>query len=162
MSELVRQLDKAAAEIPRGRVELPHHDLPPAKKSEGGERRDPVMLFAVGLILGCIFCGVILLVLASGSNPPGRRAATHAATDPSAAAANSNQSANSAHANSNSGSQGAAQKTESSSNSASKSSSSRAGSRKSNNRSKNGDSSRYGRAYVVSTPGKPPRMYEPQ
>jgi hypothetical protein len=38
---------------------------------------------------------------------------------------------------------------------------SRAGSRKSGNNRSN-DNSRYGRAYVVSTPGKPPRMYEPQ
>src|SRR5262245_45964823 len=72
MTELIRQLDKAAAETKARRSTVPEQVYAPVTEvtaNNAPDGSDRSILVSIGIILGCVICGGILWALSAGSSP---------------------------------------------------------------------------------------------
>jgi hypothetical protein len=151
MPELVEQLDRAAARVldnsTDGRGPVFTRTGPLVAPRD--EQADHSILFAVGIILGCIILGVLLLAFATASNssqPPDTRSSSAPAA----------QSASPAHTDEkNEGAKNIAVSSRRELTRGPVASRRGKGPRKQDGR-------KIGNAYVVAEPGKTPKMFEPQ
>ena len=152
MAELVQQLNRAAAQVnaslsSRNQFHQPVERIA-AIADEGGS--NPSMLVAVGIILGCVFCGALLFLLATDSRksqPSVQRSSAQWSPNSTSNAHTDDKMStlrNSVGSNHNVAGRAHAQRV------------SKSGGRKS-------DASRYcAGAYVVTEPGRTPKMLESQ
>src|SRR5215475_358501 len=71
MTELIRQLDKAASEAKARRSTVPEQVYAPVTEvtaSKAPDGSDRSILFSIGIILGCVICGGMLWALSTGSS----------------------------------------------------------------------------------------------
>jgi len=154
MTELVRQLDKAAAEAKARRASVSEqvYDAPITEVTVTPTRdgSDRSILVSIGIILGCVLCGGILWVLATGSSA--KDASEHSSVvTPVSQSPVETASDDKPAAQSNSGAPDT------------RKSSSRYESKKNKStRAQKADEKRFGRAYVLTEPGRTPKMFEAQ
>lgn len=152
MTELVRQLDKAAAELKARRASVPEQVYAPDSEVTATPTRDGSdrsILFSIGITLGCVLCVGILWALATGSRA--KDSAEHSsvvtpvAQSPVATASDDKPAA---QANSEPDTRRNSSRSESKKNRSA--------------RRQKADEKRFGRVYVLTEPGKTPKMFEAQ
>jgi hypothetical protein len=149
MAELLQQLNRAAAQVNTTHARATVYQSPTIGVEAPGAagESNPSMFFAVGIILGCVLCGALLLMLTTGSsqNPATQNRPTF---QPAAASVASNSDEKAASQRSPGSNRTFAARSQTRKNRSS--------------RGRRPDAPRVGGAFIVTEPGKTPKMFESQ